>query len=86
MGFVDDLTGLADEPLQRMRCSIGMLIDALPTDEAKALIDALSDADKVRPAGLARVLKSYGHHISEQTIRRHRRRECRCPEDEHGAG
>lgn len=79
MSLADDLSGLANEPVSRMRCSIGLLLESLDGSDRDALVVAVYD-DNVRPTSLSRVLRSHGHKVSEQTIRRHRRRECRCPD------
>lgn len=78
MSLADDLVGIANEPVGRMRCSIGLILDALDDRDRTALETALDDP-AVRPTSLARVLRSHGYQMSEHTIRRHRRRDCRCP-------
>lgn len=80
MGLAEDLSGLADEPLGRSKCSIGMVLSSVESADRAALLDALSDT-AVRATSLSRVLRAHGHRVAEQAIRRHRRQECRCPDE-----
>lgn len=80
MGLAEDLSGLVDEPLGRSKCSIGVVLSSLESVDRAALLDALAD-NAVRATSLARVLRTHGHRVAEQAVRRHRRQECRCPDE-----
>ena len=55
-------------------CSVGEL---LKSGSGPELAEALAD-DRLTPGNLARALRARGIAILPQTIRRHRKGECRC--------
>ena len=81
MGLAADLANLADEPIRRVQCAIGIVVHSLNDQDRDALIAALAD-EAVRAASLARVLRTNGHSVSDHAMRRLRRRECLWPGDD----
>jgi hypothetical protein len=68
----------AGPPTRQVLCLPARILADLDPAEAKALSVALDGAD-VSPEWVAEVLRKNGHQITGGTIRRHRRRLCRCP-------
>lgn len=62
---------------QGPRCSIELLLAALPAGDRDVLVSALGDPT-VAHATIARVLKAEGHQVSRCVIGNHRRGDCRC--------
>lgn len=60
------------------RCPVGRLLRTLEADDATALLGAVDNLD-VTAVNLAHVLRSNGHLISADAVRRHRRGACSCP-------
>lgn len=60
-----------------MPCSVGTLLDGLPTDEADALNTMLAAA-AWSASDIFEALKSEGYDVGRQTIGRHRAKACRC--------
>lgn len=86
MSLADDLNGLVNEPVKRLQCSISIMLNAMSDDSDRAAVTHALTNDAVRASSLARVLRNHGYSVSEQSIRRHRKRDCRCPKDSDGAG
>lgn len=61
----------------RAECSVKKIVDQLAGQELVDLKGAL-DAPHVSHAAISRWLKNRGHHISQQTIGRHRHGGCSC--------
>lgn len=80
--LIEDLDALHGERASRQQCSVGVLLDDLPEEQAKKLSDMM-DGHKVSAAAIARVLHKHGYLVSDRTIARHRRRGggagCTCP-------
>ena len=74
--------GLADklqETKQTVKgpiCTLCTLLTVLGADDRKALEAALVDLS-FTGAAISRALKAEGHHISDMTVNRHRRADCR---------
>jgi hypothetical protein len=58
-------------------CTVKRLLDRLPPEERAELVEAL--ASEVETTALSKALLRRDVDISSHTLRRHRRRECRCP-------
>ena len=58
-------------------CSVGALLDELPTDEAAALNTMLASA-AWSASDIFEALKAEGYEVGRQTIGRHRAKACRC--------
>ena len=71
MGLIDDLKLVSNR--KGPQCTVGALLDYLPQDEAKAILEIIDDPDGSL-VGLSKVLQNYGHPISPRTLRRHRHR------------
>lgn len=60
-------------------CLTGTLLKGLkPAERAKVEAALAADRRLVTAKGIADVLKSKGHKVSPQSVRRHRRGECGC--------
>jgi len=57
------------------RCTICTLLDELPAEDAEALREALGDSG-IQGSQIARALQSEGHTVAQNTVTRHRRRDC----------
>ena len=62
---------------QGPRCSVAVIRDDLPPDDARDLIAAMADPT-VHATTIAAVLKERGYQIRGDTIRRHIKHECNC--------
>lgn len=58
-------------------CTVTVLLESLPTDEANDLQDALDDAT-IPGTMISRALIAMGHQVRSNTLQRHRRGECHC--------
>jgi len=69
-------------------CSVFLLFKTLEPEDAAALKEAIEmvrssrdqPGNRFTSTWIAEALKSEGHVLGVTTIRRHVRRECRCPE------
>ena len=57
------------------RCSLCVLILRMDKKESEVLVEALLD-DTYTHAAIARALQAEGHHITANTVQRHRSRGC----------
>lgn len=77
MALAERLTTTPQRKPTGLPCSVGQLLDTLPTDEADALEQMMGplgwSASRIYEA-----LASEGHEVGRQTIGRHRSRACRC--------
>lgn len=64
------------ERIHGLPCSVGALLDELPTDEADALQQMLTEGWSQKQ--IFDALRDEGHVVGQQTINRHRSRSCRC--------
>ena len=83
MSLADRAARGPDAPVHGAPCSVGELLDTLPSEEAEALQHMLDDgwpASHIYAAVLAE-----GHTCGRQTIGIHRRRQCRCYSAERAA-
>lgn len=73
------LARLAGTPPRSRRpvCHTGVLLGRLPQDEADALRAALGNEDWTAKA-LMRLLVAEGHEITDQSLSRHRKGDCKC--------
>ena len=62
-------------------CTAGSIIEALPK-ETQDLLNTIMDDKNIFAGDICRVLKTYGHEVSAEVMRRHRRRRtgtgCAC--------
>lgn len=76
MGLVDDLNNEANFVTpKRAWCSVCELFKKLSKAEQVAL-QARFDDESISHTSLSTVLKKNGHNLSDQTIGRHRRKQC----------
>lgn len=75
MSLAADLS--APEAQRGERCSIAAILLALDPDDRAALEAAFASTRS--HAHIARALNGNGHRVVQQTVRRHRKGECRCP-------
>lgn len=77
MSLADRAARGPDAPVHGAPCSVGELLDTLPSEEAEALSLMLGSPDW--PASrVYDAVRAENHHIGRQTIGVHRRRQCRC--------
>lgn len=73
MGILDDLT--PDKPLEPCRAIQAAL--ELDADDARILLDAYQN-ERWSATGLSNALRARGLTIAADTIRLHKRNQCRC--------
>lgn len=76
MSLTERLAGGPQPSMHGAPCSVGELLDTLPSEEAEALQQMLDDgwpAPHIHDA-----VSAEGHYIGRQTINTHRRGQCRC--------
>jgi hypothetical protein len=77
MGLLDDLNDRSKvERVEKMKCTMCVILTKVTADEKKKLVELLSD-EAVSKANLSRVLTANGYKVSQGTISRHVRNECR---------
>lgn len=59
----------------RPRCTVCLLIDDLPQEDAEALRQII-DSEDWAATHISRLLQDVGHSITQHTVRRHRNAEC----------
>lgn len=70
--------GIADvKYLQRSRCGVAQLKDQLDPEDSAALLRVLERTSVPVPAIRDRLI-SAGYDISKDTLRRHRKSDCKC--------
>lgn len=74
MSFIDDVNAASRPP--GPRCSFARL--DLPDADAADLEQVLADA-AIPASAIAKALQARGHAIKQQTVTRHRQRDCSCP-------
>lgn len=74
MGLADALK-VEREKGHLKRCSVCLLIEIMPKDDAKVLVEALEDKT-LAATSIARALVAEGYKTNGNNIARHRRREC----------
>jgi hypothetical protein len=73
MGLLEGLT--PEKPLEPCRAiSAALELDA---EDARILLDAYED-ERWSPTGLSNALRARGITLAADTIRLHKRKECRC--------
>lgn len=82
MSLSEALSGLPRKRIKQGRpCGAAVLLAQLPPDERESLERALDS--HIATSLIGATLRSHGHQISNQTLRRHRRRQdgegCACP-------
>jgi hypothetical protein len=60
------------------RCSVGVLLTTLDTNDTKALLAALALDSGIKGSEIAKALRDEGHHMKGHTVQRHRNGECGC--------
>lgn len=60
-------------------CSVGTLLASLSAEDRADLESVMPDTIAFPSRAIQRVLLARGHKIAEETIRRHRRGDCKCP-------
>lgn len=66
------------EPPVSRNCKIARILSELEAKDKQILTTALADRDKWGSLTLSRALRSRGIDLSDNTINKHRRGECRC--------
>lgn len=75
MGLLDDFKNEGVRP--RVRCQVTVILDTMSKGDAADLRAALADIT-VTGAAIERVLGRRGVKLSQNSITRHRRKECTC--------
>lgn len=80
MALADRLAAGAPGAIHGLDCSVGVLLDALPDDEAAALRNMLGDRSNRgwTARDIWEAVLAEGHSVSYQQINRHRNGQCRC--------
>ena len=63
------------------KCTVGALLNRLKADDRNALIAAMR-GQEMSAGSISRALSSTNNKISADVITRHRRRVCKCSEDD----
>ena len=58
-------------------CTMGIVLQELPEDDIKGLLQAL-DNPTIKSTAIRRALEGRGYKVNDNTIGRHRRKECLC--------
>jgi len=75
MGLAQYLDHQSRIPVKGPRCTVCALIARLPDEDAEELITAMADPT-LTGSTIARALRADGHHMTAQTLNRHRRGDC----------
>lgn len=76
MGLAEDLDRVASFDTRTCRVYAAMVEHP---DEADVIFEACT-SDRRPATAVAKVLSRHGIPMSDTTVKRHRRRECRCPQ------
>lgn len=79
---MSDLSDLIDAETKPRgeKCTLGVTWVSLTNDDRDSLRKAFA-SEVVSSNAISRALQKAGHDIKPGTVRRHRKGECRCPED-----
>jgi hypothetical protein len=61
-----------------LRCTVAILLQTLPEQDAADFRAALDDST-IMSTAIAQVMKAHGHNIAYEPVQRHRRGACSCP-------
>jgi len=75
VGLLDEVA--AERKSKGSACAVAQIRAALTADDA-ADLDLVLDNPAVQGASIARALTNRGHRIGQQSIQRHRRKDCNC--------
>jgi hypothetical protein len=77
----DALSVEAKKGTNYKKCTVGALLNRLESDDRNALIVAMRGKE-MSAGSISRALSSAGNEVSADVITRHRRRVCKCTEDD----
>jgi hypothetical protein len=77
----DALNVEATKNANHKKCTVGALLNRLNTDDRNALITAMTGRD-MSAGSISRALSTSGTEVSADVIVRHRRRVCKCTEED----
>lgn len=77
MGLLDEIKQETDNT-NRPKCTVRLLIEGMPADDAADLTNALADP-LITCAAMERALTKLGYDVKQQTLNRHRKGACGCP-------
>lgn len=84
MGDWDDFEAEASAPIQRASCSVGALLASLD-DATRRMVERTLDRPEVTTSGIYKALRARLDSVpSAFTLRRHRRKECSCVQQQEG--
>jgi hypothetical protein len=76
VSLIENLRQVAEERRPpSVKCFVCALLDNLPTEDAKALNEALNNPN-ITKASIAKILQAEGHHITYSSLGRHARGDC----------
>jgi hypothetical protein len=75
MGLLDDMR--AEKIVKGPPCSVGIMLESMTAQEQEEFASACADST-IASSVIARVLARRGHEVRKESIRRHRKGECRC--------
>lgn len=80
MGKVDvsDFDAMAVESRQGPKCSVGRALRELPPERAEALRQVMADSSRTHAVIARTVTKTWGYHLSQNAVTRHRNGACLC--------
>jgi hypothetical protein len=79
MGLAEAIRKQAESSVYGIRCRAGQMLAKMPEVDAKALREALADMEK-QTTVIVRALHDEGYQIGYDSVHRHRKRVCGCPE------
>lgn len=78
MGLAERAAGGPPKTRKGVQCSVGRLLDSLPTADTEALASMLGDKGWQHTQIAKAITEETGQRISAQTVSRHRDRVCNC--------
>lgn len=73
---LSDFDAVAEVSGHSNKCSVRLVLDALPPDKADALRSAMEG--QYTHVVIAKTVAGWGHKMTNYTISRHRKHECNC--------
>lgn len=77
MSIVAKLSAIQAKPTSK-KCAVAEFLDSLHPSESGKAAELVMDPGR-SASQMSEILKAEGYDVSVGILRRHRRRECRCP-------
>ena len=68
----------AQSPHKGVTCAVAVMLNKLEPEEAEGVRRLIEDTEKPEASAWSLVLRNNGHTVSDDSIRRHRRKGCQC--------